>query len=296
MDSGTANLIDMLSERVLELADAGKWDDAMRSADTAIEKARATNDGDYNDIMCLALTLEVKGDLLRQQSYLEESRVVYHEVLELLNDQPGSEEILARISASIGVLYDAVQNDEEAIVFYEHAISLYEQLNPPHLEEVADICNNLGFIYRSLDNMDTAENLFLKGLQICREKHGKNHEKTATLFNNIGALYLKTGNDEQAREMHTMALESRLACLGGNHPDTAQSYSNLALALIQIGDKVQAKKLFEKALGVYEKHIKTESHEYAAVAENYAEFLRETADIKACNKIIKHAQKKLAQV
>lgn len=296
MDSGTANLLEMLSERVLELAEAGKWDEAMRSADAVIEKARISNSGDFNDTVFLALTLEVKADLLRQQSYLEEARVVYLESLELLNGIDECTEILARISASIGVLYDAVQNDEEAIIFYEHAIAMYEQLDPPHLEEVADICNNLGFIYRSLDNMDTAETLFLKGLQICRNSYGKNHEKTATLFNNIGALYLKSGYDEQAREMHTMALESRLACLGDKHPDTAQSYSNLALSLVQIGENKQAKELFLKSLAIYEKHIKTESYEYASVAENYAEFLRASEDVKGSANMIKKAQKKLAKV
>ncbi len=296
MDSGTSNLIDMLSERVIELADAGKWEEAMHAADAAIEQARNSNSGDVDDINRLAASLEIKGDLLRQLSYLEDARMVYLEALELLDNGEVSAELLGRISASIGVIYDAVDNEEEAIIFYEHAIAMYESMDPPKLDAVADICNNLGFIYRSLGNMDTAETLFLKGLHICRNSYGKNHEKTATLFNNLGALYLKAGMDAQAREMNTMALEARIACLGENHPDTAQSYSNLALCLVQYGDNQQAKKLFEKALAIYEKHIKTESYEYASVAENYAEFLLETQDVKGSNNIIKKAQKKLAKV
>lgn len=296
MNSGTANLLEMLSERVLELANAGKWEEAMRSADAAVEKARISNDGEFNDIVCLAATLEIKGDLLRQQSYLEDSRVIYLEALEMLNGRPECTEMLARISASIGVLYDFVENDEEAILFYERAIEMYERLDPPQLEEVADICNNLGFIYRSLGNMDTAETLFLKGLEICHNAYGKNHEKTAILFNNVGALYLKSGYDEQAREMHTMALESRLESMGKNHPDTAQSYSNLALALAQVGESKQAKVYFEKSLTIYERHIKEEADEYAAVAENYAEFLRAAEDTKGSSSVIKKANKKLARV
>jgi tetratricopeptide (TPR) repeat protein len=296
MESGIANLLGMLSERVLELANAGKWEEAMRSADAVIEKARAANTGEFSDIISLATALEIKGDILRQQSYLEEARVVYLEALEMLNSREECNEMLARISASIGVLYDAVQNDEEAIVFYEHAIAMYERLDPPELTSVADICNNLGFIYRSLGNMDTAEALFVKGLEICHSAYGKNHEKTATLFNNVGALYLKLGSDAQAREMHTMALEGRLASLGDDHPDTAQSYSNLALTLVQVGENKEAKELFLKSLAIYEKHIKTESYEYASVAENYAEFLRASEDIKGSASVIKKAQKKLAKV
>ncbi len=296
MKSGKGNLLEMLSERVLELANAGKWEEAMSASDAAIDQARTSNTGDFEDIVSLAATLEIKGDLLRQLSYLEEARVVYLEALEMLNSNENCAPMLARISASIGVLYDSVGNDEEAIIFYERAISMYEILDPPQIREVADICNNLGFIYRSLGNMDAAETLFLRGLEICHTEYGKNHEKTATLFNNVGALYLKSGCDGQAREMHTMALEARLSILGEEHPDTAQSYSNLALCYAQIGDGAKAKDLFQKSLAVYEKHIKTESYEYASVAENYAEFLRASKDTKGSSSVIKKAQKKLAKV
>lgn len=296
MDSGTANLLEMLSERVLELANAGKWDEAMSSADAAVEKARSSNDGEVDDIVGLAAALEIKADLFRQQNFLEDSRVIYLEALDMLNGRPECKAMIARISASIGVLYDFVENDEEAILFYERAIEMYEQLDPPQLEDVADICNNLGFIYRSLGNMDTAETLLLKGLEICHNLYGQNHEKTATLFNNVGALYLKSGYDEQAREMHGMALEGRLASVGENHPDTAQSYSNLALTLAQIGENDGAKKHFLKAIGILGEHIQTESDDYATVTENYAEFLRATEDLKGSSKVIKKAEKELAKV
>jgi len=273
MDSGTANLLEMLSERVMELANAGKWSEAMLAADAAVDKARTSFGGEFKDVVCLASTLEIKGDLLRQQDKFDDARVCYLEVLEMLNGRVECTEILARVSASIGVLYDFGENDEEAILFYERAIVMYERLDPPRLEEVADICNNLGFIYRSLDNMDAA-----------------------ILFNNVGALYLKSGHEDQAREMHTMALEGRQAVLGENHPDTAQSYSNLALTLAQIGELEQAIDYFQKSLAIYENHIKKEAYEYAAVAENYAEVLRASGDEKGAANVIKKSQKKLSKV
>lgn len=295
MDSGTVHLLEMLSERVIELVNQGKWNDAMRSAEAAVEKARQSNGGDQADTVCLAATLEIKADLHRQQGLLEEARVSYLEAMELLNGDSKYTEILARISASIGVLYDQSENDEEAILYYERSIELYERLDPPMQLEIADICNNLGFIYRSLGNMDTAETLLLKGLEICHNELGAKHEKTAILCNNVGALYLKSGFDEQAREMHTMALDARRFTLGDQHPDTAQSYSNLALSLAQIGESATARDYFQRAMAIYEKHINEEAYEYASVAENYAEFLRSTSDAKASASIIKKAQKKLAK-
>lgn len=144
--------------------------------------------------------------------------------------------------------------------------------------------------------MDTAETLLLKGLEICHNELGSKHEKTAILCNNVGALYLKSGYDEQAREMHTMALDARKFSLGEQHPDTAQSYSNLALSLAQIGETATARDYFQRALAIYEKHIKDEPDEYAVVAENYAEFLRSTSDTKASASVMKKAQKKLAKL
>lgn len=296
MDLATTNLLTALSESVLELANKGNWDEAMLVAGEAVDEARDSSGGEFSGTVCLASTLEIKADLLRQQGFYEDSRTIYQEALEMINGREECNEMVARISASIGVLYDFVENDEEAIIYYERAIEMYEHLDPSLQEEVADICNNLGFIYRSLGDMDTAETLLLKGLEICHNAYGKNHEKTATLFNNVGALYLRSGYNEQAREMHAMALEGRLACFGENHPDTAQSYSNLALSLAQMGEKKQARKHFLKSISIFEKHIKTESHEYAAVIENYAEFLRVSEDKRGSTNVIKKAQKKLSAV
>ncbi len=298
MNSGTAHLLEMLSQRVLKLSNEGKLEEAMHAADAVIEKAQQSNNGTVDDIHSLAKAIEIKGDLLRERGYLEDARVAYLEALELLNGAEGCEETLARISASIGVLYDIVEDDEQAIIFYERAIELYERLDEsPHIQiEIADICNNLGYIYRTLGNMDTAETLFLKGLEICHNELGSKHEKTATLFNNIGAIYLKSGYDDQACEMHTMALDARRATLGENHPDTAQSYSNLALALAQLGQNSKAKEYFQKALSIYEKNLKESSPDYTIVAENYAEFLRALEDEKASVAVMKRARKKLAKV
>jgi len=296
MDVGTANLLEMLTERVIELTNQGKLEEAMHSADAAVEKARSSNQGGTDDVLCLAATLEIRGDLLRQGGYLDDALEVYHEAYALIGGDERYAEMQARISASTGVIYDLAENDEEAIMCYEKAIEQYENIEPVNRLEIADICNNLGFIYRSLGDLDTAETLLLKGLEISHHELGQDNEKTATLCNNVGALYLKSGYDDQAKEMLTMALESRIKVLGKSHPDTAQSYANLALSEAQLGETELAKKHFQKAIGIYEKHVEKESQEYATVVENYSEFLRANKEEKACAALVKKAKKKLAKV
>jgi len=297
MESGTAHLLGMLRERITKLSEEGKWQEAISSSATLVDKARETlAGGDMDSLVQLSEALETRGDILRQAGYLEDARITYMEALELLNGRVEFTEGLARISASLGVLYDTVENDEEAITFYHRSIELYERLGSEHLPNIADICNNLGFIYRSLGHFDEGEQLFLRALEICHSVHGTEHEKTATVCNNVGALYLASGNDTSAREMNSLALDTRIKILGENHPDTAQSHSNLALAMIQTGNTKEARNHFTSAVNIFEKHIKTEAYEYAAVVENFVEFLRQNDEEKLAYNILKKSQKKLKKV
>jgi len=297
MESGTANLLGMLQDRVRALVNEGKWNDALKAAESAVDKARSSlSGGDMDSLLRLAETLELKANIYRDCGYLEEARVLYLEALELLNGRVEFTEELARVSASVGVLYDNVENDEEAVTFYTRSIELYERLGGEFMADIADICNNLGFIYRANGHFDQAEKIFLRGLEISYEKNGVDSEKTAIFCNNVGALYLATGNIAQAREMNTMALDTRISILGKNHPDTAQSHSNLAMTLAQSGEAKEAKENFQASVEIYERHIKEEGHEYAAVVENYAEFLRQIGDKKGVTALLKRAKKKLSKV
>lgn len=297
MKPGTTNLLEILSERVIVLTNKGEWGEAYHAAVAAVDKTRAAvKEEDEGAVLALVECLEVQGDILRQTGKMEESRLVYLEALETAISLDVEPELLARITASVGVLYDSVDNDQEAIRFYERAVELYDRAGMGQTEPVADVCNNLGFAYRSIGNFLAAEDLFLKGLDICRHSLGYEHEKTATLCNNLGALYLKSEKSTQAREMNMMALEIRLKLFGATHPETSQSHANLALSLCQCGEAEEANEHFLAAVKGYEKHINTETHDYAAVVENYAEFLKISNEGKSADVLVKKAQKKLSQV
>jgi len=297
MESGTANLLNMLQVRVKKLCEEGNWNEAMHAATAGVDKARAALAEDEESIEALAVSLEVKGDFLRQYGNLEDARLSYLESLELLAGVEGRHtEQQARISASVAVVYDSDGNEDEAIRFYERGIELFERMEPPALLDVADLCNNLAYIYKSRGDFDSAENLYLKALQICHEHLGPNDEETAAICNNVGALYLAAGYYEQAREMQMMALEARRVTFGEKHLETAQSHANLALALCETEELDWAKKHFDQALTIYEDQLKEAPMDYATVSSNYAEFLRTTGDEKGAVNVEKRAGKKLKKV
>ncbi len=296
MESGTANLLKMLQDRVKKLCEEGKWDEAMHAATAAVDKARATLDDDARSVEELSASLEVKGDFLRQYGYLEDSRMAYLEALELLEGDDAYTEALARISASVAVVYDSDGNEDEAITFYKRSIDLFERMDPPSVLDVADLCNNLAYIYKSRGDFDTAENLYLKALKICHESLGPDDEETAAICNNVGALYLAAGDYQQAREMHMMALEARRNTFGEHHLETAQSHANLALALCETDEKEWAKKHFQNSLKIYEDKVREAPMDYATVSSNFAEYLRGMGDEKAATAVEKRAGKKLKKI
>ncbi|MGB0992193.1 MAG: tetratricopeptide repeat protein [Akkermansiaceae bacterium] len=286
----------MLQDRVKKLCEDGNWDEAMHSAQAAVDKARATQTGDAESTLELAVSLEVKGDFLRQYGYLEDSRKSYLEALELLKGEGEHLEQLARISASVAVVYDSDGNEEDAITFYERGIELFERMDPPSKLDVADLCNNLAYIHKSRGDFDSAENLYLKALEICHGLLGPDDEETAAICNNVGALYLASGYYEQAREMQMMALEARRKTFGEHHLETAQSHANLALALCETNELDWAKKHFEKALNIYEDKVSEAPMDYATVSANYAEFLRSQNEEKAAVAVEKRSSKKLKKI
>lgn len=289
-------MLNMLQDRVRQLCDEGKWDEAMHAATAAVEKARAALDDDAQSVEELSASLEVKGDFLRQYGYLGDARTVYLEALDLVDGKPEYTEQQARISASVAVTYDSDGDEDEAITYYKRGIDLFERMDPPAVLDVADLCNNLAYIYKSRGDFDTAENLYLKALQICHESLGPEDEETAAICNNVGALYLAAGYYEQAREMHMMALEARRKTFGEHHLETAQSHANLALALCETDELDWAKKHFEKSLQIYEDKIREAPMDYATVSSNFAEFLRIQGDEKAAAAVEKRAGKMLKKV
>ena len=297
MQSGTANLLNMLQLRVKKFCEEGNWNQAMNAAVASVDKARRELSEDRESVEALAVSLEVHGDVLRQYGNLEDARLSYLESLELLANIEGDHnEQRARISASVAVVYDSDGNENEAIRFYKRAIQLFERIDPPALLDIADLCNNLAYLYKSQSDFDSAEDLYLKALQICHDILGPKDEETAAICNNIGALYLATGYYEQAREMQMMALEARRATIGDDHIETAQSHANLALSLCQTEELDGAKKHFEEALAIYEGQLEEAPMDYATVSSNYAEFLRIIGNEKAAVSIEKRAAKRLKKI
>ena len=285
----------MLEDRVRELCYQEKWDEAVHAAETAVRKAREA--ADPSIFSELALSLEVKGDLLRQLGRDGDALEDYEEALELLKGRGDSFlEQVARINASMAVIYDQLDDLARAKNHYQAAIKIFEEMDPPAELDVADLSNNLAFLYEAEDDFDEAETLLLRALKITHDLLGKDNEETAAICNNLGTLYQKTDHLERAKEMHRMALDARETVHGENHPDTGQSHANLAVALAESQKPEEAKDHFEQAILIFEKNIAEVPEDYETVALNYVQFLKAIGDEKGAVQVAKRSSKRLKKL
>ncbi len=225
MPDDTAHLQTLLETRMSSLYEAGKMDDAIRVASTALSNARHGGSK-----LALIASLENLASLEQEAGNIEKSESLYAEALETAATCEVPQAQLARLRVALAGIYDFSQREELAVPLYEKVIEDYEALNPPREEEAAQLRNNLAMIYKGLGKHALAEQHYLVALETLEKIHGRENERVAAVFNNMGGLYYAAGHPDQAKEMHEEALEVRLKYFGPDHPEVAQSYCNMATA------------------------------------------------------------------
>lgn len=278
METKTANVIQILQDRVKSLRDNGNLHEALLASNAVVEKCQQELSQDLEMIDAFATSLETRAALFLELGQREDAIEDLKQAIDQLDNRPDRLAQVGRLYARLGSAYDGQGRHEKVITAWQTAVKYFEKHEPPLLLDIAAMTNNLGFTAKANGDLDAAEDYFLKSLEIMHAEVGKDHEETASVSNNLGAVYLAAGYLEQAREMHMIALETRRDLFGENHPDTAQSHNNLALALLKTGDRTWARKHFEKALAGFESLGAAYSEDLESVASNYCDFLKEEGE------------------
>ncbi len=278
MDTPTANIIQIMRDRVDALREEGNHEEALHAASATVDKCQQALDTDLDTIDAFAQALETRAGLYLEQENYEGAAEDAKQAIDQLDNRPDCIAQLGRLYATLGAAYDGQGRHERVIDSWKKAVSYFEKHDPPLMLDVAAMTNNLGFTAKAGGDLDSAEDFFLKSLEIMHAEVGSKHSETASVSNNLGAVYLAAGYLDQAREMHMMALETRRELFGEFHPDTAQSHNNLALALLKTGDRAWARRHFEKALAGFEALGADYGEDLDSVASNYCDFLREEGE------------------
>jgi tetratricopeptide (TPR) repeat protein len=289
------NLNTLLEGHVASLYDAGKLDDALRVAGTAMRNARQAAEDDEASVPLLINALETLANLNRQTGDFEKSESLYLEALETTGRCEVPLEQLARLRSGLAMLYDFSQREESAIPLYDQAIQDYESIVPPRSNEAAELRNNLAMIYKSLGRYALAEQHYLMALESLEKRYGRDSERVAAVFNNLGSLYHTAGFPEQAKEMHLEALDIRLRVLGADHPEVAQSYTNLATACYDLEDDAGVQENFEKSLRILEQHLESDTDAYEQAGDDYIAVLENLGETRKAASLRKRMDKILGR-
>ena len=275
IESPQANVVRVLFDRVANLREQGKHDEAIRVAGTAIDTAARLVETDEPARPHLVSALEILAELKLEQGDYPPAEALLIDALEHAGYCEVPPIQLARMKSSLAGVYDFNAFPESAISLYEESIGIFESLDPPLEEDAANLRNNLAMIFKDAGYFDQAEDNYIKALEILERLHGRQHEDVASIYNNLGALYYATGYCAQAREMHGQAFEIRSGLEEKSDADIGQSCSNLATCLHELGEHAEAQKQFEAALKYLEQTISHDSEMYTIVSSNYATLLRD---------------------
>ena len=276
MSKSQASVIYVLFERIENLRNEGKSEDAFRVAATAVESARRAVEESDDSRPILVTALELQGDLFREIADYPATEALYIEALGWAETCTISNAQLGRLKSSLAGVYDFAGLQESAIPLYEEAIGIFLACDPPLEIDVANLRNNLGMLYKEIGNFDLGEENYVKALETFERLHGRENDDVAAVYNNLGGLYYASGYSAQAREMHSQALEIRQKiCENPEHPDLGQSLSNLATVLHELGEDEAAARNYESALRILEANIDKEGETFSIVCDNFATLMRQ---------------------
>ncbi|EDO27665.1 predicted protein, partial [Nematostella vectensis] len=164
-----------------------------------------------------------------------------------IHEKIGEEREQANVYKNIGTLYMTLGDNGQAMENYKHALCIYEKFGEECKQ--ADVYNNIGSVFNSLgDNGQAMVNC--KNALCIYEKIGE-ERKQADVYNNIGAVFKSLGDNGQAMLNYKNAL-----CIYekiGEECKQADVYNNIGSVFKSLGDNGQAMENYKHALCIYEK-------------------------------------------
>jgi tetratricopeptide (TPR) repeat protein len=283
-----------LEDRLGKLQEAGKWEEALKTA-TAIADLREQKQGkDHWQTIdarwqaealrrVVRLGKEGQEDFSRSVTLLHragthytnrryrEAQVLFEEVLALRRKVLGEEhpEMALSYHYVAATLRDQGRY-KEAEDRYRTVLKIRRKtLGEEHPLTGAGYLN----VAKNLDDQGRykeAEGFHQKALDITREALGEGNLDTATCDDSLAINLNNQGRYKEAAGLFKQALSIRRNVLGEEHPDTAASYHNVAFNLNAQGRYKEAQEGFQKALAIKHKVLGEEHPDTARSYDNLA--------------------------
>ncbi|HEV3065018.1 MAG TPA: CHAT domain-containing tetratricopeptide repeat protein [Chthoniobacterales bacterium] len=297
-----------LNQRVNQLIEQGKYQEAIPIAERAVEVAKHTLGPDHpktaDALNDLGFIFQKIGNYAKAEPLYQEALQIRQKVLgpehpdtanslnnlaslywamgEYVKAEPLLKEALgirqkvfgsghpdtAQSLNNLAELYQAMGEYAKAEPLLQEALRIRQKVLGSENPDTAVSLNNLAELYRVMGEYSKAEPLYQEGLRILQKVLGPEHRETATILNNLASLYQDMSEYAKAEPLLQEALQILQEILGKEHPDTARSLNNLAALYEAMGEYAKAEPLYQGALQIRQKLLGTEHLDTAQSLNN----------------------------
>ena len=158
-----------------------------------------------------------------------------------------------RLQTTLGLTYDALGLDREAIPLLEKARDYYLATFGREHNDTLLAIQKLANSYHHAGRRDEALELREEVLALRRKVNGPEHPDTQSAMQNLAISYHDAGRQEEALKLREEVLPLSRKVNGREHPDTLGAMNNLATSYDTSGRRSEALKLREEVLALWRK-------------------------------------------
>jgi len=287
---GERHLWSVLNDKLEMLRATEQMPEAIRVAESALELARRSFATGEPELAAsyekLASLHEQNGDGATAKRHLAEAHCLREAA------SPPDPHAIFDSARRLARLCEQLGATEEAISWYEKAITTAQDVPDLPYEKLGTLLNNVALAFRKVGRPRSAEPYYSRALRLYESHLGPDHPDVAAVLNNLGVFYTNEKRFTEAEQTHLRALAIREKSFSRNHPDIAQSKCNLAVVYHSRGDYDRASELYRASLAEWEAATDQPPADYEIVASNYADLLRSLGHARKAQALQARARKK----
>jgi len=184
--------------------------------------------------------------LRRNDGDSDEAIVLLQKIISIERES-GSNELAITLNL-LGTLMASEKRFDEAMVFYEEALNLFNEVDgAQNPVSTATVLNNLGDLENTRGNPDKAHDWLKQCLQIRQRTLPPDHPLLAVTMDNLAKALAAKGSMPEATTYFERALTIRARVFGNDHPETNNTRVNWGTYLFHNKQFDKAGPLFNKA-------------------------------------------------
>ena len=275
------------SKRVVLYRHLGRFAEALRAAELALETAQTTH-GPNEPVVAtclnnLALLLQATNRLAEAEPLMRRALAIGEQCLG--PDHPN----VAIDLNNLALLLQATNRLAEAEPLMRRALTIDEQSFGPDHPNVARDLNNLAMLLQATNRLAEAEPLMRRALFIHEQSLGPDHPNVAIDLNNLALLLQATNRLAEAEPLMRRALFIHEQSLGPDHPNVAIDLNNLAQVLQATNRLAEAEPMMRRALVIDEQRFGPDHPNVARDLNNLAQLLKATNRLTEAEPLLRRA-------